>query len=143
MRQGESDDLVVRNTDAIKRLHRNVGVCRRDGRRAGAAAARPLLARGRARVSSLSGVLENLNAISSNEPALSCELRERVRSGEAKPRLRRAPFQLRDNEPETFIWYEPVRDTCRLEFERYGLVGQPGGHIFVLRTATGKLEDLN
>jgi hypothetical protein len=69
--------------------------------------------------------------------------RERVQSSDAKPRLRRTPFMLRENEPETLIWYEPIADKCRLDFERTGVLGQPGGHIFVLRTASGKLEDFN
>jgi hypothetical protein len=66
-----------------------------------------------------------------------------LRSGQAKPRLRRTPFQLRENEPETFIWYEPAADACELDLERTGLAGGPGGHILVLRTATGKLEAFN
>jgi hypothetical protein len=69
--------------------------------------------------------------------------RERVRSGQAVPRLRRTPFMLRENEAETFIWYEPLRNSCRLDFERTGLAEDPGGHIFVLRTRTGKLETIN
>jgi hypothetical protein len=68
--------------------------------------------------------------------------RERVRSGEANPRLRRSPLTMGDREPETFIWYEPVRDQCELDLKRTGLAGDPGGRIFVLRAGTGKLEDI-
>jgi hypothetical protein len=69
--------------------------------------------------------------------------RERVRSGLANPRLRQTTFMLRENEPETFVWYEPLRDSCRLDLERTGLAEDPGGHIFVLRARTGELESIN
>ena len=69
--------------------------------------------------------------------------RERVRSGQANPRLRRTPFMLRKNEPEMFIWYEPLIDECKIDLERTGLAEDPGGHIFVLRARTGKLETIN
>lgn len=66
--------------------------------------------------------------------------RERISSGRANPRLRRAPFQVGENPEETLILYEPVADECAIGLAKDGVGGGPGGYLFVLSTATQKLD---
>lgn len=70
---------------------------------------------------------------------------ERLKSGKAKPRLRKFVADLNGNGIETLISYEPLADECRASLKRIqyvdGLNG-PGGYVFVLRTTSNKLEVL-
>jgi hypothetical protein len=68
------------------------------------------------------------------------QFRADVRSGERKPRLRRMPFMVRENEPETLVSYEPFADECAVGLAESGVGGNPGGYLFVLRKATDRLE---
>jgi hypothetical protein len=64
---------------------------------------------------------------------------ERIRSGEAKPRLRKAVLNLNGSGAETLIWYEPLVGSCDQELTHKGVRG-PGGHIFVQQSTTGALQ---
>jgi hypothetical protein len=66
--------------------------------------------------------------------------RERMISGEIRPRLRRTPLNVRENESDTLISYEPIADECSIDLAKSGVGGDPGGYLFILRKATRKLE---
>ena len=66
---------------------------------------------------------------------------QRIKSGEAIPRLRKAVWDLNGNGPETLIWYDDRINQCRDDMAKYKTqYGGGGGHIFVLRSKTGVLE---
>ena len=66
---------------------------------------------------------------------------ERIKTGEAKPRLRKTVLDLNGSGPETLIWYEYLIGKCADDLKEFKNTSTgPGGFIVVLRAATGKLE---
>ena len=55
------------------------------------------------------------------------EFQERIKSGKAKPRLRKTILALNERGPEILAMYEPIVDECK----NGGLEGD-GGHVFVV-----------
>jgi len=89
------------------------------------------------------GMLWRFTPIGTSAPDFNvwaARFRERLRSGEGRPRLRRTPFRVRESESETLVLYEPVPDECSVSLARSGVGGDPGGYLFVLRAASRKLE---
>lgn len=79
-------------------------------------------------------------------PEWQAKYRERIASGRAKPRLRKTTLDLNGNGPETLVWYElPDGESCQPDGppEYVGSQHSFGGHVFVQRRATGKLEGLS
>lgn len=68
---------------------------------------------------------------------------EQIKSGVAKPVLKRFIIDLNGSGPETLIWYERSPNRCTESWKAYQYIGgsnSNSGYLFILRSGSGLLE---